>query len=232
MIRDIDSSAGQTISQKHNVVYEYLRQSAAIQSPPELIQRFQNLLQSGRNEEVAVSQAFEKIIFADSKQFDLFLSKCFYTILACWLDEPQSAAYINRLLETLKIVSEGKSYDRRRKQLVQSIENYQQSQSYQQLELITSIIQPPEAVTDLNNLSTNPSLASGSSLKTPKINSYLIRYPYLYQNLLPPELEIPRLTAQITALQNHRQQDFEIRLSKHIIYRFRLRQLAQMKLMN
>jgi len=233
VIRDIDSSAGHTISQKHNVVYEYLRQSADIQSPPELIQKFQNLLQSGRNENTEVSQAFEKIIFADPEQFNPFLSKCFYLILASWLEEAQSAAYISQLLNILNLVGAGRSYDRRRKQLVQRVQVYQRSQSYQQLELLLGIIQPLGVAADdlSNSLSTNPSLGSTNISKTPKIASYLIRYPYLYRNLLPKELEIPRLDEQIAALQNHRQQDFEIRLSKHIIYRFRLKQVAKMKLM-
>ena len=231
MIRDIDSSAGRTMSHKGNVVYKYLRQSAAIESPSELIAKFQNLLQNGRNEDVEVSQAFEEIVGAKSK-FDLFISQCFYTILTCWLDRPGAIANIGQLLNILNLVSNSRSYDRRRKYLIALIKNYQQSQSYQQLRLVISIINPSQAIAnDLSNSLATSQPLDNSNTKTPIIASYLIRYPYLYRNILPQEVEIPRLIEQITELQNIRQKDFEIRLSKHIIYRFRLKQLAQMKLM-
>ena len=235
MIRDLDSSAGLTISYKCNVVYQYLRQSAAIQSPPEFIPQFQSLLQNGRNEDPTVSQAFESIIA--EPEFELFFSQCFYIILSCWLDRPGAIAYINQLFDIFSKVGNSKSYDRRRKHLIKLIKDYQQSQSYQQLKLLVSIINPPTEIVDnpSNSLATSQPIDNSSNskgFKTPLIGSYLIRYPYLYPHILPKELEIPRLSEQIAELQNIRQKDFEIRLSKHIIYRFRLKQLAKMKLMS
>ncbi|MEL6580244.1 MAG: hypothetical protein AAFQ14_10855 [Cyanobacteria bacterium J06621_12] len=233
MIRDIDGSAGHPSRQKFNVVYEYLHQCAAIQSPPELIQKFQNLLQQGRNEDSRVSQALEKIITAEQEQFDLFLSQCFYQILDSLVTQPESKLYICQLLDILEVVGKSRSYDRRRKQLIQLIQNYQQSKSYQQLELIIAILNPHQmiAINFGNSLVTNESAGSIGEQKTPLINDYLIRYTFLYQYFIPQDLDLTNLNDYIQQLQNDRQQGFEINLSKHIIYRFRLKQLAKMKMM-
>ncbi|MEL6912226.1 MAG: hypothetical protein AAFY50_16275 [Cyanobacteria bacterium J06648_1] len=231
MIRD--SSAGHIISPKCSVVYEYLRQCTAILSPSELILKFQNLLQQGRNEDSQVSQALEKIITTEQEQFDRFLNQCFYQILDFLITQADSKIYICQLLDVLELVGRSRSYDRRRKLLIQLIKNYQQSPSYQQLELVIAIINPHQAIASTldNSLVTNESTGTISDKKTPTINTYLIRYTFLYQYFLPPDLNLANLSGQIEQLQRDRQQDFEISLSKHIIYRFRLRQLAKMKMM-
>jgi hypothetical protein len=233
VIRDIDSSARQTIIQQHNLVYEYLRQGANSQTPPELIQKFQHLLQQAKNDDPQVSKALEKIIFAEESQFNSFLSQCFYTILADWLNQPESKVYLAQLLNTLDVVCQSSSYNRARKQLIQLIKNYQQSESYEQLKLLIALIYSGKAIANNldNSLVTNESTGNSNSPPTPIINTYLIRYTYLYPYFLPQDLKIQHLMEQIEQLQKHRQQDFEILLSRHIIYRFRLKQLAKMKMM-
>ncbi|MEM6611343.1 MAG: hypothetical protein AAF652_03640 [Cyanobacteria bacterium P01_C01_bin.72] len=233
MIRDIDGSPKHPIRQKCNIVYEYLRQYAAIHSPSKLIQKFQNLLQQGRNEDSRVSQALEKIITTEQEQFNLFLSQCFYLILDVLVIQPESQLYFCQLLNTLEITGKSRSYDRRRKQLIQLIQNYQRSESFQQLELIIAILNPYQTIaSNFDNAPiTNQSTGSISEQKTPLINDYLIRYTFLYQYFIPPDLDLANLINQIKQLQGDRQQGFEINLSKHIIYRFRLKQLAKMKMM-
>ena len=202
----------------------------------QLLNHLQNLFPSFRTscntvEKPEVSQAFEAIIA--EPEFELFLSRCFYIILTCWLDRPGAIAYLNQLFDILNAVGRSKSYERRRKHLIGRVKDYQQSQSHQQLRLLVSIINPLAETADnsRNLLTTSQPIDNSQGLKTPLISSYLIRYPYLYPHILPKEVEIPRLREQITELQNIRQKDFEIRLSKHIIYRFRLKQLAKMNLM-
>ncbi|MEN9565717.1 MAG: hypothetical protein RLZZ69_913 [Cyanobacteriota bacterium] len=233
MIRDIDSSARQTIVQQHNLVHEYLRQSAINQTPPELIQKFQNLLQQARNENTQVSEALENIIFAEESQFYVFLSQCFYTILADWLHQPESRIYLTQLLNTLNIVCQSSSYNRGRKQLIQLLKNYQQSESFEELKLFIALVYPDKAIAQnsADSLVTNESTGNSNTPPTPIIKTYLIRYTYLYRYFLPQDLKIQYLIEQIEQLQKHRQQDFEILLSRHIIYRFRLKQLAKMKMM-
>ncbi|MEL6928135.1 MAG: hypothetical protein AAFO95_05850 [Cyanobacteria bacterium J06600_6] len=232
MIRDIAGSTGDTVDRNYSVVYEYLQHSAAVQPPSELIRRFQNLLQNGKNTDAKAYQAFEKIVFAQGEQFNFFLSQCFYLILAVWLDNPESSTYIGQLLDIPNSVANRKSYDRRRKEIIGLVKRFQQSQSYQQLRLMIDIIQPREASVEvLSSFVTNESKNELTNSKTPSINSYLIRYPFLYKNLLPTEIAVPNLVEKIAELQNSRQKDFEIKLSQHIIYRFRLKQLAKMRMM-
>ena len=232
MIRDIDGSA-RAVSQEFNVVYKYLRQSATVQAPLELTQNFKTLLQNGRNADARVSRAFEKIVFASEGQFVSFLNQCFYIILDIWVDRDESLVCIDRLIKTLNAICKTSSYDRRRKQLIQQIWRYQQSQSYLRLKLVTTIIDPTvnlDTETD-RSIATNESGITGTS-KTPLIDSYLSRYPFLYPYLLPADISAPHISAKIEWLQSERQKEFEIQLSKHIIYRFRLKQIAKMKMMS
>ncbi|NJK58075.1 MAG: hypothetical protein HC939_19850 [Pleurocapsa sp. SU_5_0] len=237
MIRDIDSSARQTIGQQqvqqHQLIYQYLRQGASSQTPPELIQKFQHLLQQGKNDDTQVTKALEKIIFAEESQFHMFLSQCFYTILDSWLHQSESLVYLDQLLNTLDVVCKASSYDRCRKQLIQLIKNYKQTEFYQQLKLIIALIHPSEVIAKKldNSLVTNESADISNSLPTSLIDAYLIRYPYLYQCFLPQDFEAQKLIEAIQQLQSDRQKNFEILLSRHIIYRFRLKQFAQMRMM-
>ena len=218
MIGNIDGSAGQEIDRKCSIIYKYLRRIAAIQSPPELIQNFQNFLQRSKSVDNRLSQALEKIIFAE-QEFNIFLNKCFYIILNAWANEPESLAFVDRLLNTLNVVTQSPSYNNVHKQLTSSIKSYQQSDLYQRLEQIAVIIQSHIAI-DTDN----------SIRKTPFISSYLIRYSFLYPYLIP-EIAADNFVRYVKQLQSDRQQDFEIKLSKHVIYRFRLKQLAKMKMM-
>lgn len=235
MIRDINSSTQQAIDRDCNIVYEYLRQCAAIRSPSEVIQEFERLFHQGKNEDPKVSKALEKIIFfPQAQQFNKFLSYCCYLILDCWLDKPKTIAYFPQLLNTFDTIGSVKSYDRRRKQLIQLIKNYQQTESYLQLKAIIAIINPQ---TIANHslaiaIATNEVVSSSSnSQRKTIVNSYLLRYTYLYKYFCPQNAQIDRLTTFIHKLEQDRQKDFEILLSQHIIYRFRLKQLAKMKLL-
>jgi hypothetical protein len=243
VIRDIDSSAQKTTVQQpvqqQQLILEYLRHSATTQSPPELIHKFQHLLQQGKNEDAQVSKALEKVIFAGEEQFNWFLSECFYTILGSWLEQPDSLVYFEQLLATLNAVCQSRSFDRVRKQLIQLIKKYQLSSAAEQLQLVVGLICPTKAIAHSlgNSLVTNESEdhsnSSNSSNKSPAhfLHTHLVRYTYLYRNFLPAKLEVQPLIDHIQQLQSDRQKNFEILLSKHIIYRFRLKQVAKMRIM-
>ena len=231
MIRDIDGSAHYPINQECSLVYEYLHQCAASQSPAETISLFQNLFKFASKEDVRVTKALEKLIFANKnkQQFDIFLSQCFYTILDCWLETPESIDCVSELLAALETIGSTKSYDRRRKQLAQLTANYYLSESYLQLRTVIEIINPHQ----VEQISVSNSLSSEqASSNSTTFNNCLVRYTYLYRYFLPPHIEAHNLIALLEKLQANRQKDFEIMLSKHIIYRFRLKQLAKMKLMS
>ena len=234
MIKNINNSA-QPVAQASNIVYEYLLQCVTTKSPPEVIQEFKTLLIQGRNVDQRASKAWEKIISStEGQQFNIILSYCFYLILDSWLHIPKSLSYLAQLREILDQVNQTKSYDRRRLQLIQLIKDYQCSQAYFQLKAIMAIIDP-QAVSNIisaNAAITNEESNHSNSINTSIINTYLPRYTYLYNYFLPQEFELSELRKYLQALQENRQKNFEIQLSKHIIYRFRLKQVAKMKLLS
>lgn len=242
MVKDLDSSAQQLIDQQSNIIYEYLRHYAAIQTPQAVIKEFRTLFLQGKNEDRQVSQALEKIIFSSvgQQQFNEIFNNCFYFILDCWSSTPQSFSYLSELIGTLDLINQAKSYDRRRKHLIQLIKDYQQTELYFQLRAIIIIINPEDNnkvrlknTGAINDASDTSDTANNSSDST--INNYLGRYTYLYEYFLPHNLEVSQLSRLKEFLQTQQkncQQEFEIKLSKHIIYRFRLKQLARMKLLS
>ena len=233
MIKNINNST-QPINRASNIVYEYLLGCVTTKSPPEVIQEFKNLLIQGRNVDQRASKALEKIISSAEGQFNTILSYCFYLILDNWSHTPKSLSYLAQLWEILDQVKQTKSYDRRRLQLIQLIKDYQRSPAYFQFKAIMAIIDP-QAVNNIvlaNAAITNEKSNSSNSINTSIINTYLPRYTYLYNYFIPQEFELNHLRKYLQALQENRQKNFEIQLSKHIIYRFRLKQVAKMKLLS
>ena len=229
MINEINGSTQQAIDRESNVIYEHLRQYAN-KLPFEVIQEFRNLLLLRKKTNSRVSQALETIVFTSpQQQLNTVLNNCCWVILDCWLDTPRSMSY-SQLLDTFDLVTKTNSYSRHRKQLVQSIKDYQQSQSYFQLKAAIAIINLEEIKrSDLIILTER--MTDSSDRHTDTIDIYLSRYTYLYHNFIP-NVQTKSLTSLIERLQKERQKKFEILLSQHIIYRFRLKQLARMKLLS
>ncbi len=193
----------------------------------------------GRKSNAEVEHAPCKGAFPSAnRHVDIFLSQCFYTILDCWLETPESINYVPQLFDAIETIGTTKSHDRRRKQLTQLVAHYFLSDSYLQLKTIVALIMPPQtAQVSLSNSLATDQISSNDGNNSDSyshliINNYLIRYPYLYQYLLPQDIQAPNLVSLMEKLEENRQKDFEIKLSKHIIYRFRLKQLAKMKLMS
>lgn len=234
MFKDLNSSS-QPIRQASKVVYDYWRECAKNQPATKVIEEFKSLFLQGRNDVREVSSALEKVIFTTAKEeeFYVFFTNCFYVIFDCWTSQPEFLYYVSELVNSLEIINRASSYDRRRKQLIKLIKNYQESETYFQLRAILSIINPQKIA--------NVALASGivtDAKSTSKnyadtnINTYLARYTYLYSYLAPLDTNLERLNKFIQSLQASRQRDFEFKLSKHIIYRFRLKEVARIKMLS
>ncbi|MDJ0592439.1 MAG: hypothetical protein QNJ72_21005 [Pleurocapsa sp. MO_226.B13] len=234
MIKNTNSSP-QPIERESEVIYNYLCHRATRQQPEILMREFRSLFTQGKHENLQLSKALEKIIFSPigQQQFPTIFSHCFYLILNCWLENPDSLSYIPQLLNTIDLINRTKSYDRRRKQLIKLIQDYQRSPSYLQLRGVLAIINPQEIANLVvaNEIATDGVANSKNRFDT-IINTYLARYTYLYQYFTPENPGLEQLNNLIQSLQRQRQQDFEFRLSQHIIYRFRLKQIARLKLLS
>ena len=231
MINNISGSI-QPIDREGNVIYEHLRQRANSKSPSDMIQEFRNLLLLSKKTNVIVFKALETVLFSNRQQWlNTILNNCCWIILDCWLDARQSMSYLPQLLDTFDVVAQTYSYNRQRKQLVQSIRDYQQSELYLKLRAAIAIINPENIErSDLITLLTEEMTDSGDC-HTHTIDIYLPRYTYLYHNFIP-NIQTKHITSLLERLQKERQKELEILLSQHIIYRFRLKQLARMKLLS
>lgn len=232
MTRNTDSKHQSALDSECQIIYQYLRQHTALSSPPETVKEFQNLFLPATERDRQISQALEKIFASDKQYFHGFLSHCCYSVLDCWADSSDTTLPVSQLLDTFTAFAQTQTYDRRRKHLARTIADYQQTEPYLQLKAVAAIIEPQTpAKLDSANLANNGTYSKSDRHSQTTLSNYISRYTYLYQHFLPHDSP-PHLTRFIQQLQEQRQRDFEIQLSKHIIYRFRLKQLAQMKLLS
>ena len=231
MFNDINGSSHQLNNREANVIYEHLHQCAN-ESPSNVIQEFKNLLLLSKKINSRVSKALESMLFANRpQQLNTMLNNCCWIIIDCCLDNRRSMSYIFQLLDIFDLVAQTYSYNRQRKQLVQSIKDYQQSELYFQIRAAIAIIIPKDLTRlDLITLlSARMSETNSSHGNNDRIDIYLPRYPYLYHNFIPKNIQTKHITTLIERLQKKRQKEFEILLTQYIIYRFRLKQLERMK---
>lgn len=236
MNKDLYNSAFYFTHAMMEVIYDDLSQCVNNQSPHIVIKKFKSLFFHGKSENPQVSIALEKIIFDSlgQQKFEEFLSHCCYLILDKWSSNPQSLSYSRELLESFDHLNQTQSYDRRRKHLIRLVALFRETIAYYQLTAIVTIINPtvttrhcsPEIIVteEINN--------NGEEINNKILNNYLARYTYLYSYFLPLDLQFIQLRRLIENQQKQRQQAFELQLSKHIIYRFRIKQVAQMKLLS
>lgn len=229
MIDDINGSNQQAIERESNVIYEYLRQYAESELPLEVVQKFKNLLLLSKTTDSRVSEALRGIISsASQQQFNEVLNNCCWLILDCWLNNCEPALY-SELLNTFNIVAQTNVHHGPRQQLVRLIRDYRQSESYFQLRAAIAIINSEDIErSDLINLLAERT-PDREHLYANNIDVYLPRYTYLYHNFIVENTQTKHLTTLISELQNEREKQFELLLSQHIVYRFRLKQLAQTK---
>lgn len=237
MIRDISGSQ-KSIDQESKVIYDYFFNCASHESPQTVVKEFNSLFVQGKNQDVKVSKALNKIlIFSISqKQFNQIFSYCFYLILNCWVINPELLFYGSELFNTIEVSNRYSSYDRFRKQLIELISRYKNSQEYLKLKATINIINlsNKEKYNNKLQINTEDSKEISDSQKNSQenIDFYLPRYTFIYQYLTPQLPELTELNKFILSLQSTHSKDFEIKLSKHIIYRFRLKQVAKMKLLS
>ena len=234
MIKNTDGLSKQSIEPEIKLICDYWHQSASSKSPTQVIIEFKSLFLQGRVENLEVSQALEKIVASASElQFSQIFSHCFYLILDCWV-EVKGLTHTEELINILELANQASSYDRRRKQLIQSIKSYQQTKAYNRLRAVISLLSYKAIDNNNARAAMAQALSSGSQeANLIDINTYLPRYTFLYSFFAPLQTEnLDRLNQYILDLQCDRQQNFEFQLSKHLIYRFRLKQVAKMKLMS
>jgi hypothetical protein len=235
VIKDLDSSTWQPIDREISIIEEYIRECASNRLPESVINQFKCLFLEGKHENSQISKALEKIIFSPlgQQKFNLMLSNCCYLIIDCWSNQLKSLKLSDELINVFNLVNQAKSYDRRKKQLIQLIVNYQKTELYLQLRAVVNIITIEESGKSLSNktISTG-SISTNSTSSNIIINTYIRRYTYLYEYFLSEVEHIPQLTKLIKTTQVTRRENFEIQLSKHIIYRVRLQQVARMGLLS
>ena len=226
----------QPIEREMNLVYDYLYNCAITQTPQTTIENFNVLFARGKNDDVEVSRALNKILTfpINRQQFEQFFSHCFYLIFNCWVANSQSLSHTFQLFQNITSIANTSSYDRRRQQLIKLISNYQQSEAYLKLKAVINIINFPDKSSDRYSHLIRSEISNelSNSKHDITVERYIYRYTFLYEHFAPQNSKFNQLNQLIYSLKNIHSRDFEIKLSRHIIYRFRLKQIAKMNLLS
>ena len=197
------------------IVYQYFRDYVENNSPQEVITEFRRVFFEFSINSSSIRSHVENIIFSKEDQGRFFsaLNYCYHIVINHWAQKSEFHQFIIELVNIIDSINfKAKSYDRRRKKILELAHSFRQTDYYLKLQRIAKVIVG--------------SSVSGFNFQE-SISQYLSHYPYLYQALLLGTEYIPEEKNLIIKLQKMRQEYFEFQLAQHIIYRSRLKQIAQ-----
>ena len=197
------------------IIYQYLRDYVENHTPNEVVAEFRRIFFEFSIQDALLRSRIEKLIFSKEGQgrFCYILNYCYHIVINHWAQQAELQDSIIKLVDVIDLINfKAPSYDRRRKKILELSGSFRRTDYYVKLKRIANVV------------TCNPQLEFD-----PKkiIFNYLTHYPYLYQPLLLGKEYIPEEKNLIIKLQSSRQEHFEFQLAQHIIYRSRLKQVAQ-----
>lgn len=190
-------------------LYDHLLYWSQLESPARLIERFRGLfLGNGNYPDMEVSAALDRIVSSReaSERFHFILNRCCHILINRWQMQPQHFAAIPELIALFE------------QPLGTSRAGLYRSRSARRLqELIQQFLQTEQYVT-LKRLARVMSQAIEARNGTRSLGTLIQRYPYLYRHCLLSEDSSYEQQQVIDQLEQQRQRQFEVDLSKYVTY--------------
>ncbi len=191
-------------------LYDHLLYCVQVESPTQLIERFQALFLDGaRYVDPQIWLALEKVAMdkrAD-QDFKFVLNRCCHILINRWQLQPHQQGAIPQLVglfenppDPRKVQSRGA---RRLRQLVQ---NFSETEQYLTLRRLSQVV-------------SETAQANGNGSKV--VGALIQRYPYLYEHCLLSEDSSYEHQQTVRQLQARVQRRFELDLSQYVTYQVR-----------
>ncbi|MCP2732111.1 hypothetical protein [Limnofasciculus baicalensis] len=207
-----ESDIRQTSSEEQQL-YDHLLYCVQVESPCQMIERFQKLFLDGsRYEEPKIWMALEKLAVdkRSEQDFKFVLNRCCHILINRWQLQPQLQVAIPELVgifETLP--SPGIVRSRGARRLRELVELFTETEQYLTLQRLSRVM-------------SDHSDHCGCGSKP--IGNLIQRYPYLYEHCLLSEDSSYEHQQTVRQIQSRIQKRFELDLSQYVTYQVRCAQ--------
>ncbi|WP_448570768.1 hypothetical protein [Trichothermofontia sp.] len=193
-------------------LYDHLLYWSQLESPARLIERFRTLfLGSGNYPDMEVAAALERIVSSRevNQRFHFIINRCCHILINRWQMQPQHFAAIPELISLFEQPPgnprAGLYRSRSARRLQELIQHFLQTEQYTTLKRLARVMS--QAIEARN----------GSR----SLGTLIQRYPYLYRHCLLSEDSSYEQQQVIDQLEQQRQRQFEVDLSRYVTYQIR-----------
>ncbi|HBB33259.1 MAG TPA: hypothetical protein DDZ80_16645 [Cyanobacteria bacterium UBA8803] len=191
-------------------IYDHLLYCVQVESPIQMIDRFQKLfLEGSRYEEPKIWMALEKLVVDKraEQDFKFVLNRCCHILINRWQLQPQLQGAIPELVAIFEhSPALGTVRSRGAKRLRELVELFTETEQYLTLQRLSRVISDTAGV-------------SGSNSKV--VGALIQRYPYLYEHCLLSEDSSYEHQQTVRQIQSRVQRRFELDLSQYVTYQVR-----------
>jgi hypothetical protein len=201
-------------------IYQHLLHLVQVESPTQMIKRFQALFIEGVNyPETEILTTLDQITAShNSEQFKFFLNRCCHILINRWHMQPQMHSAIPELIALFEhLPTRYRTISFREKairRLQQLVKQFTGSEHYLILRRLTQVISQSE---------------SHHNGQKP-LAVLMRRYPYLYEHCLLSEDSTLEHQWTVQKIKAEVQKKFELDLSRYVTYQVRCNQLVQTEL--
>lgn len=204
--------------QEQQEVYDHLLYCVKMESPVEVLERFNYLFIKGTGyENNRIRTALEKIVDADNAEveFFLFFNRCCHIIVNRWQMQPNLKVEIVELVALLeRALPPGGAFSRTSRKLRQLVKNFQATEYYVRLQRLARLID--------GSLEPSSRRSRPIEIVSNSVGDLIQRYPYLHQHCLLTEGSSEEFQQTVEIIQEGIQSNYELNLSQYITYRVRL----------
>ena len=194
-------------------LYDHLLYCVQVESPTQMIERFQKLLLDGsRYDEPKIWMILEKLAVDKQaeQEFKFVLNRCCHILINRWQLQPQLQSGIPALVDMLKnLPAQGMTRSRGVRRMRQLLELFVETEQYLTLQRLARVM---SEVTDANCSGTKP------------VGALIKRYPCLYEHCLLSEDSSYEHQQTVRQIQARIQKRFELDLSQYVTYQVRCAQ--------
>jgi len=199
------------IMQEEQIIYDHLLHWIELESPTEMIVRFQTLFMNGVGyPDHEIAQALKKIVSSDlaAEDFRYILNRCCHILINRWQARPQSQLAIPQLIKLFESPPHAfgisATHSHTVKRLHSLINQFTETEQYLTLCRLAQVL--TEAAESQGNRS---------------LGTLIRRYPYLYEHCLLSDESAKEQKITVQKIQIIRQKQFEIDLSQYVTYQMR-----------
>ncbi|NJL00952.1 MAG: hypothetical protein HC910_10460 [Spirulinaceae cyanobacterium SM2_1_0] len=208
-------------SAEEQQLYDHLLYCVQIETPEELLERFQRLLINGRNYEPhEIWLALEALVCDKEapQNFTSILNRCCHILINRWQINPRTRWAIPRLVELFDYIPPpGSTYARTPRRLRSLVRDFRSTEQFLTLKRLARVVGE-------DHKRYNGQAADGNGGGVKLVGMLIDRYPYLYEHCLLSQDSNYEHQQTVRQIRDRIQRKFELDLSHFVTYKVRVAQ--------